>query len=159
MPQIPSPKPGLDTEAINRQRAKWESQQRLNPNQKLNAEGNPDPNGFTSFDEAAKSLYGDAYAPTGQNIISLGPDGKLMETPASQTHKVIELDKQGNLVEKLVDASGRQIGGSTTSATSSKASPPKPIQPPSTGKFPTANPSTVSGKPRYVPPGSKIAVS
>ena len=100
MPQIPSPKPGLDTEAINRQRAKWESQQRLNPNQKLNAEGNPDPNGFTSFDEAAKSLYGEAYAP-----------------------------------------------------------PPKPIQPPSTGKFPTANPSTVSGKPRYVPPGSKIAVS
>lgn len=56
----------MDMEAVNRQRAKWESQKRLNPNQKLNAEGNPDPNGFSSFDEAAKSLYGDSYSPPGQ---------------------------------------------------------------------------------------------
>jgi len=95
-----------------------------------------------------------------QNIITLGKDGKLVETPASQTNKVIKLDAEGNLVENRHDASGKVLsttrlpGTGRKSASAAKAPPPPTFKP--TGQV---HPSTVSGKPRFSPPPPAFVVA
>ena len=80
MATVGSPGSDLDVESVNEQRQHFEKMQKLNPNQKLSFNGNPSPKGFSSFDEAATSMYGSTLwgKHVGRNFSPPKPSGYVL---------------------------------------------------------------------------------